>query len=194
MNDSCKMVENSLKHPIHFWGIFFFFFRSLKRDFIAYRSSKVSARPDCIFEINQLWQSGFCRVYSNYYSSCSLEPEIIEIVQSSDKMYSNNMVNFKESTTILNSCTKKVWKLIEGVRECVCVIIYLYKMRVYIYIYIYIYTHPGYIIYSHTHIYIYIYIIYIYIIYTHTHTHTQKHIMNIYIHTCVCARILNIYS
>ena len=37
-------------------------FPSLKQNFIAYRSSKVS---DCIFEIHQLWQSGFSRVYSN---------------------------------------------------------------------------------------------------------------------------------
>ena len=32
------------------------FFPSLKQNFIAYRSSKVW---DCIFEIHQLWQSGF---------------------------------------------------------------------------------------------------------------------------------------
>ena len=31
------------------------FFPSLKHNFIAYRSSKVSLRPDCIFEIHQLW-------------------------------------------------------------------------------------------------------------------------------------------
>ena len=32
------------------------FFPSLKHNFIAYRSSKVSSsRPDCIFEIHQLW-------------------------------------------------------------------------------------------------------------------------------------------
>ena len=35
------------------------FFPSLKQNFITYRSSKVSSRPDCIFEIHQLWQSGF---------------------------------------------------------------------------------------------------------------------------------------
>ena len=29
-------------------------------------------------------------------------------------MYRNNMVNFQESTTVLNACLKKVWKLIEG--------------------------------------------------------------------------------
>ena len=28
-------------------------------------------------------------------------------------MYSNNILNFQESTTILNTCTKKGWKLIE---------------------------------------------------------------------------------
>ena len=31
------------------------FFPSLKQNFIAYRSSKVSSRPDCIFEIHQLF-------------------------------------------------------------------------------------------------------------------------------------------
>ena len=30
------------------------FFPSLKNNFIAYRYSKASARPDCIFEIHQL--------------------------------------------------------------------------------------------------------------------------------------------
>ena len=40
------------------------FFPSLKHNFIAYRSSKVSSRPDWIFEIHQPWQSGFSRVYS----------------------------------------------------------------------------------------------------------------------------------
>ena len=34
------------------------FFPSLKQNFIAYCSSKVSSCPDCIFEIPQLWQSG----------------------------------------------------------------------------------------------------------------------------------------
>ena len=29
-------------------------------------------------------------------------------------MYSNNIVNFQESKTILNAYTKKVWNLIEG--------------------------------------------------------------------------------
>ena len=89
------------------------FFPSLKPNFIAYRSSKVSSRPDYIFEIHQLRQSGFCRVYSNCCCSCSFEPKIIKVGQSSQKMYSNNIVNFQESTPILNACRKKVWKLIE---------------------------------------------------------------------------------
>ena len=84
------------------------FFPSLKQNFIAYRSSKVS---DCIFELHQLCQSGFSRVYSN--CCCSFEPEIIKIGQSSHKMYSNKILNFQESTAILNACTKYVWKPIE---------------------------------------------------------------------------------
>ena len=80
------------------------YFSSLKQNFIAYRSSKVS---DCIFEIHQLWQSGFNRVYSNSFCSCSFKSKILKIVQSSHKMYSNNIQNFQESTTILNACTKK---------------------------------------------------------------------------------------
>ena len=31
------------------------FLPSLKQNFIAYRSSKESSLPDCIFEIHQLW-------------------------------------------------------------------------------------------------------------------------------------------
>ena len=84
------------------------FYPSLKENIIANRSSKVS---DCIFEIHQLRQSG-CRVYSNTFSSCSFEPEIIKIDQSPHKMYSNNILIFLESITILNACTKLVayWK------------------------------------------------------------------------------------
>ena len=45
--------------PNAFWSIPYVpvaFFPCLKHNFIAYRSSKVSSRPDCIFEIHQLWQ------------------------------------------------------------------------------------------------------------------------------------------
>ena len=92
-----RWSKSSLKHSMAF-------FPSLKLNFIAYRSS---SRPDCIFEIHQLWQSGFSRVYSNCCCSCSFEPEIIKISQSSHKTYNNNILNFQESSTILNVHKKK---------------------------------------------------------------------------------------
>ena len=108
MLDSCKMLQ---KQSEAFHTFLWHFFPSLKQNFIAYRS-KVSSDPDCIFEIHQLWQSGFSRVYSNCCCSCSFEPEILKIGQSSHKMYSNNIVNFQESTTFLNTCTKKSGNLL----------------------------------------------------------------------------------
>ena len=93
------------------------FFPSLKQNFIAYRSSKVFSRPDCIFEIHQLWQSGFSRVYSNCYCSCSFEPENIKISQSSHNMYSNKILNFQKSKTILNACTEKSGNLLKASRN-----------------------------------------------------------------------------
>ena len=104
-----RWSKSSLKHSIRFCSIF----PILKQDFMAYRSSKVSARLDWIFEIYQLWQSGFSWVYSICCCSCWFEAEIIKIDQSSHKMYSNNIVNFQESTTTLNAHRKKAWKLIE---------------------------------------------------------------------------------
>ena len=83
------------------------FFPSLKHNFIAYRSSKVSSRPDCIFEIHQLWQSGFSKVYSHWCFSCSFEPGIVKIGLLSYKMNSNKILNFQESMTNLNAHTKK---------------------------------------------------------------------------------------
>ena len=99
-----RSSKSSLKYSIRFCGLF----PSLKQNFIACRFSKVS---DWIFEIYQLWQSDFSRVYSNCCCRCSFEPEI-KIGQSSHTMYSNNILNFEESTTILNAHTKNVWKLI----------------------------------------------------------------------------------
>ena len=65
--------------PETVWNIpyvFVAFFPGFKQNFIAYRSCKVS---NCIFEIHQLWQTGFSWVYSNCCSSSSSEPEIIKI-------------------------------------------------------------------------------------------------------------------
>ena len=92
MLDSCKMVQ---KQSEAFHTFLWHFPPSLKQNFIAYRSSKVSPRPDCILKIHQLWQSVFSRVCSNCCCSCWFEAEIIKIGQSSHKMYSNNILNFK---------------------------------------------------------------------------------------------------
>ena len=117
MLDSCKIIQKqSEAFHTFLWQIF----RSLKRNFIAYRSSKVS---DCIFEIHQLWHSGFTRVYSNSCCSCSFEAEIIKISQPSYNMYSNNITNFQESTTILkaliwlkgNLSRLKMYSLVTGI-------------------------------------------------------------------------------
>ena len=64
--------------------------------------------------------SKFRRVYSNCCCSRSFEAEIIRIGQSSHKMYSNNIVKFQESTTILNACTKKSGNLLNAPRICAC--------------------------------------------------------------------------
>ena len=91
MLDSCKMLE---KRSEAFHAFLWHFVPNSKQNFIAYRSFKVSSCPDCIFEIHQLWQLSFSRVYSNCYCSCWFEAENIEIGQSSHKMSSNNILNF----------------------------------------------------------------------------------------------------
>ena len=61
-----RFIQDGLKAV---WSISYVsvaFFLSLKHNLIANRSSKVSSRPDCIFEIHQLWQSVFSRVYFNF--------------------------------------------------------------------------------------------------------------------------------
>ena len=91
-----RCSKSSLKHSIHFCGIF----SKFKTEFYCILFSKVSSCPDCNFEIHQLWQSGFSRVYSNSCCSCLLEPEIIKIE------FSRVYDNFK-------CLYKNVWKLIE---------------------------------------------------------------------------------
>ena len=113
MLDSCKTLQ---KQSEAFHTFLWHFFPSLKQNFIAYRSSKVFSRPDWIFEIHQLWQSGFSMVYSNCCCSCWFEAEIIKVGQSSHKMYSNNIGNFQESPLILNACTKKSGNLLNALR------------------------------------------------------------------------------
>ena len=70
-----RWSKSTLKHSIRFCGIF----SNSKQNFIAYLLSKVSSYPDYIFEVHQMWQSGFSSVYSNSCSNCSFEAEIIKI-------------------------------------------------------------------------------------------------------------------
>ena len=154
-----RCSKSSLKHSKRFCGIF----PSLKQHFIAYRSSKGS---DCIFEIHQLWQSDFSRVYSNSYCSCLFEPEIIKIGLSSYKMHSNNILTFQDSKTILNAWTKKSGNF--------------WMPYVYIYIYIYI------------HIYICIIYLFIYILYIVQRILVLP--LNTYVYIDVCLKSLSLWQ
>ena len=85
--------------------------------FIHARCPKSSLKHSIRFcAIFSKFKTGFSRVYSNSYYNCSFEPGIIKIGQSSHKIYSNNMLNFQESTTILNACTKKSRNLLNAPR------------------------------------------------------------------------------
>ena len=86
------------------------FFPNFKQNFIAYRSSKVQI---AFLKFTSGDNQGLIGCIPIPTVSCSFEAEITKIGQSSHKMYSNNIVNFQESTTILNACTKKVWKIVE---------------------------------------------------------------------------------
>ena len=81
------------------------FFTSLKQNFIAYRSSKVSSRPDSIFEIHHLWQSGFSRVYSNSFSSCSFELEIIKLL--------SHLISYIAMTYWILKILRQFWMLVQ---------------------------------------------------------------------------------
>ena len=105
MLNSCKFVQ-----------IFVAFFPSLKQNFITCRFLKCLHVQIAFFEIHQLWQSGFCRVYCNSCCSCLFESEILKIGQSSHKMNSNNILNFQESTIILSASTKKSGNLLKAPR------------------------------------------------------------------------------
>ena len=107
MLDSSKMLQKQ-SEAFH---TFLWHFPKFKTEFYCI---SFFSHSDCIFKNHQLRQSDFSRMYSNCCCSCSFESEIIKIGPSSNKMYSNNILNFQKSTTILNACTKKVWKLIKG--------------------------------------------------------------------------------
>ena len=125
MIDSCKMVE---KQSEAFHTFLWHFFASLKQNFLHIILPYVQ-----IAFLQFTICDNQARVYSNCCCSCWFEREIIKIGQSSHKMYSNKIVNFQESTTILNACTKKSGKLLNAPRT-------------------HAHTH------THTHTYIYIYV------------------------------------
>ena len=103
MLDSCKMVE---KQSEAFHTFLWQFFSSLKQNFIAYRSSKVSSQI-ALLTFTSCDNQALVGCIPIAAVACSFEPEIIKIGQSSHTMYSNNIVNAQESTPILNACTKK---------------------------------------------------------------------------------------
>ena len=84
----------------------------------------------------------------------------MKIGQSSHKMYSNNLLNFQESTKILHACTKKSgnsWRLKKKERKkkernkkadtlLVYIYIYIYMcvcVRVYVCVCVYFHTYIG---------------------------------------------------
>ncbi len=92
-----RCSKSSLKHSIRFCGIYdciSFFWSVLTSRLHFLNSAAVTIR--------------LCWVYSHCYCSCSFKPEIIKIGLSNHKMYSNNLLNFQECTTILDASTKKV--------------------------------------------------------------------------------------
>ena len=111
MLDSCKMLQ---KQSEAFHTFLWHFFLVQNRILLHIVLLKCLHVLTCIFEIHQLWQSGFSRLYSNSCWSCSFEPEIIKIGQSSHKMYSNNILNFHESTIIQMPVQKKSVNLLKA--------------------------------------------------------------------------------
>ena len=107
MLDSWKMVE---KQSELFHTFLWHFFPSLKQNFIAYRFLK-------------------CQIAFLKFTSCDNQavPEIIKIGHTSHKMYRNNILNYQESTTILNVHTyaphmcERVWARVNQV--CVCLMV-----------------------------------------------------------------------
>ena len=78
MLNSCKMLQ---KQSEAWMNTFFWHFFQVQNRILFH--IVLLKCPHCIFEIHQLWQLGFSRVYSNCCCSCSFEPEIIKIGQSS---------------------------------------------------------------------------------------------------------------
>ena len=125
MLDSCKMVEKQ-SEAFHTFLLHFFQVENTILLHIVFLKCQIA-----FLKFSSCDNRALVGLYSNSCCSCWFEHESIKIDQSSHKMYSNKIVNFQESTTILNAHTKKVWKLIVCtsyifilVCACVCVCVF----------------------------------------------------------------------
>ena len=132
MLDSCKMAP---KQSEAFHTFLWHFFPSLKSEF--YCISVLLKSKIAFLKFTSFDNHGFSRVYSNCCCSCSFAPEIIKISQSSHKMYSNKILIFQVSMTILKCLYKKS---LETYWRHHTHILYIY-IYIYIYVYIYIYIY-----------------------------------------------------
>ena len=73
------------------------FFPVLNQNFIAYRSSKLPSRPDCILKLTSCDSQALV-------GCIPIPAEAVHL-----NMYSNNIVNFQESSTISNAYTKYIY-------------------------------------------------------------------------------------
>ena len=111
MLDSCKMVEKQSEAFLTFlWH--FFQFKTILLHIVLLKYLHVQIAFLKFTSCDN--QALVGRVYSNCCCSCSFEAEIIRIGQKSHKMYSNNIVNFQESMTVFNACTKKSGSLLNA--------------------------------------------------------------------------------
>ena len=117
LQTDARWPKSSLKHSIRFCGIFFQVYNRILLHIVLLKCPNVQIA--CL-----KFTSVTIRVYSNCCCSCLLEPEIIKIGQSSHNMYSNNILNFQEPTTILNGCTKNAGNFLNS-RVCVCVCVFM---------------------------------------------------------------------
>ena len=82
------------------------YFPSLKHNFIAYRSSKVSSRPDCIFEIPSCDNQSLV-------GCIPIAPVAVHLNLKSEKLVSRLKRCIAITYGILNACTKKSGNLLK---------------------------------------------------------------------------------
>ena len=108
MLDSCKILQKQSEAFHTFLWYFFQFENIILLHIVLLKCPRV--------QIAFLKFTSCDNQYSKSCCTCSFEPGIINIGKSSHKMYSNNILNLQESTTILNVCTKKSGNLLNASR------------------------------------------------------------------------------